>query len=257
MQPTVTALPALLGPGDPPPVMLRPGRADLVLSVEHAGRAVPRSLGSLGLAAGEIDRHIGWDPGAADLAQAMAELIGARVVAQPYSRLVIDCNRPRGAPDLCPAVSDGTAIPANRGLAADAIDRRWQAIHAPFHAALGAACAAPACRGLVAVHSYDPQRRADAAPRPWPVGLLWRQDNPLAEGLARALAGEAAARPLGVNAPYAIEDASDYSIPVHAEPRRLPHVLIEVRNDLLRGRDAVLAMARLLGGALQTAGVLR
>ena len=82
--------------------------------------------------------------------------------------------------------------------------------------------------------------------RPWPVGLLWRQPNPLADGLARALAREAAALPLGINQPYEIEDASDYTIPVHAEPRRLPHVLIEVRNDHLRTPAAVAAMADLL-----------
>jgi predicted N-formylglutamate amidohydrolase len=257
MQPPATDRPALFGPDDPPAARRHPGRPDLVLSVEHAGRAVPRSLGTLGLAPGEIDRHIGWDPGAADLARAMAEMTGATVITQPYSRLVIDCNRPRTAPDLCAGSSDGTVIPGNRDLPATEITARWDAIHAPFHAALGAVCAAPACRGLVAVHSYDPQRRSDAAPRPWPVGLLWRQGNPLAEGLARALADVAAAQPLGLNAPYAIEDASDYSIPVHAEPRGLPHVLVEVRNDLLRSPDAVLAMARLLAGALMTTGVIR
>lgn len=238
---------ALLGPGDPAPLIRRAGRSGWLVTVEHARRAVPRRLGDLGLPPGEIDRHIGWDPGALELGLAMAERLGATLLAQPYSRLVIDCNRPWGAPDLVPAASDGTVVPANAGLSQAELRARWDAIHAPFHAAV--AEAARTARGLLAVHTYDPQRRSDGAVRPWPVGLLWRQENPLASGLARALAREAAALPLGLNRPYEIEDASDYTIPVHAEPRRLPHVLIEVRNDHLRTPAAVAAMADLLSRA--------
>jgi predicted N-formylglutamate amidohydrolase len=235
---------ALLGPGDPAPLIRRAGGSGWLVTVEHAGRAVPQALADLGLPPGEIDRHIGWDPGALDLGAAMADLLDATLLAQPYSRLVIDCNRPWGAPDLVPAVSDGTAVPANAGLTEADLRRRWDEIHAPFHAAV--AEAAQTARGLLAVHSYDPRRRSDGAVRPWPLGLLWRQANPLAESLARTLSREAAALPLGLNRPYEIEDASDYTIPVHAETRRLPHVLIEVRNDHLRSPSAVAAMADLL-----------
>jgi predicted N-formylglutamate amidohydrolase len=235
---------ALLGPGDPAPLIHRAGGSPWLVTVEHAGRAVPRGLGDLGLPPGEIDRHIGWDPGALALGRALAQRLDATLIAQPYSRLVIDCNRPWGAPDLAPPVSDGTVIPANRGLTDADLRRRWEEIHAPFHTAI--AKAADTTGGLVSVHTYDPQRRSDGAVRPWPVGLLWRQPNPLDETLARALAGEPAALPLGLNQPYEIEDASDYTIPVHAEPRRLPHVLIEVRNDHLRTTAAVALMADLL-----------
>lgn len=237
---------ALLGPDDPAPVIRQAGNGSgWLVTVEHAGRAIPRKLGDLGLPTGEIDRHIGWDPGAFDLGCALADRLGAALVAQPYSRLVIDCNRPWGAPDLAPAASDGTEVKVNVGLSEAALRRRWDDIHAPFHAAIRDE-AERGLRGLIAVHTYDPQRRSDGAVRPWPVGLLWRQANPLAEGLARALAREASALPLGLNEPYEIEDASDYTIPVHAEPGRLPHVLIEVRNDLLRTTASVAAMADLL-----------
>jgi predicted N-formylglutamate amidohydrolase len=220
---------ALLSPADPPPVEVIVGSSGWLLTVEHAGRAVPERLGNLGLPCGEIDRHIGWDPGALLLARRLRERLGATLVAQPYSRLIIDCNRPREAPDLVPEASDGTPVPANVGLAEKARRERWEAIHAPFHAAVARACEA-APQGLLAVHSYDPRRRSDAAVRPWPLGLLWRRDNPLAHRLAERLSRHEAARPLGINEPYAIEDASDFTIPVHAEPRGLPHVLIEVRT---------------------------
>lgn len=246
----------LIGPEDPAPVEVLNGRARLVLSVEHAGRAVPRALRGLGLAEADMARHIGWDPGAADLARVLAGMTGATAVMQPYSRLVIDCNRPRGAADLCASVSDGTPVPANRDLTEADIAARWDAIHAPFHAALSATLDHPGCRGLVAVHSYDPRRRGDAETRPWPIGLLWRQDNPLAAGLAQALGAVPEAQPLGLNQPYVIDDTGDYTIPVHVEPRRLPHVLLEVRNDHLGTPAQVAAIARLLAQALSTAGAL-
>jgi predicted N-formylglutamate amidohydrolase len=236
---------ALLGPDDPAPVIRRAGRSGWVITIEHAGRAVPRAMGDLGLPAGEIDRHIGWDPGAFDVGNEMAARLDATLLAQPYSRLVIDCNRPRGAPDLAPAISDAITVPANVDLSETDLQARWEAIHVPFHAGVREALEC-GVRGLIAVHTYDPQRRTDLAMRPWPVGLLWRQANPLAEGLARALAREASALPLGLNQPYEIEDASDYTIPIHAEPRCLPHVLIEVRNDMLATEGAVAAMAELL-----------
>nr|WP_255670676.1 N-formylglutamate amidohydrolase [Cognatishimia sp. F0-27] len=234
---------------DPDPVFCQPGDSGIVLTVEHAGRAVPARLAGLGLPEDELARHIGWDPGAFDLARAMAPGLKATVVAQRYSRLVIDCNRPWGAPDLMPEISDATVIPGNAGLSDADRKARWEAIHTPFHAAVDQACAKGAT-ALVALHSYDPQRRGDGALRPWPVGLLWRKANPLAEHLAESLGRVEWLAPLGINLPYEIEEDGDYTIPVHAEARGLPHVLIEVRNDYLQDAAAVERMAAVLSEAI-------
>lgn len=239
---------SLLDARDPAPVALRGGPAPFVLTVEHAGRAVPRRLADLGLPPGEIDRHIGWDIGALDLALAMARRLPAVVIAQRYSRIVIDANRPREAEDLIPEATDGTTVPANAGLSDRDRAQRWDEIHRPFHDAVADHCDQGA-RALIAVHSYDPQRRSDAEVRPWPVGLLWRQENALAEGLARSLADAAPALPLGINQPYEIEDTSDFTIPVHGEARGLPHVLVEVRNDLIRDAAGIARFADLLARA--------
>ncbi len=235
----------LLQTGDPEPVesINSTGASPLFLTCEHAGRAIPAALGDLGIPAAEMNRHIAYDVGAEGVARSLAERLDAALILQRYSRLVIDCNRPWSAPDLCAEISDSTPVPGNAGLSPAARRARWAAIHAPFHAALAGALARPGLAGLISVHSFTPRRRSDPAPRPWPVGLLWRQDNPLARHLAAALAGDPDARPLGINAPYAIEDASDYTIPVQAEPRRLPHVLIELRNDLLRSEARAAAWA--------------
>lgn len=239
----------LLGADDPPPVAVTGAPAPIVLTVEHAGQQVPRRLADMGLPKGEIDRHIGWNIGALALAHAMAERLPASIVAQRYSRLVIDVNRPLAAEDLVPEVTDGTRVPGNMNLSPRDRLQRWDEIHRPFHDAVAERCEAGA-QALISVHTYDRRRGCDAEDRPWPVGLLWRQDNPLAAHLAASLEQEAAALPLGLNAPYCIEDSSDFTIPVHAEPRGLPHVLIEVRNDMVREATGVARFANLLARAI-------
>lgn len=240
----------LLGGHDPDPVVVRDGSAAILLTVEHAGRDIPEALDGLGLPGGELDRHIGWDIGAFDLAMALSERLSAPMIAQRYSRLVIDANRPWDADDLIPSVSDGTPVPANRNLDDPARRQRWDEIHRPFHAEVDRRCVS-GMRALVAIHTYDAQRRVDRAERPWPIGLLSRKENTLSMGLARLLMQVEAATPLGINQPYEIEDHGDYTIPVHAEPRSLPHVLVEVRNDFVRDDKGVSAMADILAEALE------
>jgi len=244
----------LLSPADPAPVERIEGSSGWVISVEHAGHAVPERLAGLGIAREALLDHIGWDPGAAEVARRLRARLDATLLLQPYSRLVIDCNRPEGAPDLVAEVSDGVRVPANAGLDAAARAERWRAIHQPYHTALAEALAAaeagPGLCGFLSVHSFTRQRAADAAPRPWPVGLLWRQDNALARHLADRLGAMPAARPLGINEPYSIGQLHDYTLPVQAEPTRRPHVLIELRNDLIATPEDAAAWADRLAEAL-------
>lgn len=237
----------LLSSTDPDPVIFAQGSSGWLLTVEHAGRAVPSCLGSLGLTYADLARHIGWDPGALALAEAMRPMMDATLIAQRYSRLVIDCNRPRSAHDLIPDLADETPIPGNTDITDADIEARWAEIHAPFHCKVSGVLART--KALLSIHTYDPKRRADAVTRPWPIGLLWRQSNPLAERLVKALAEDIT--PLGLNQPYEIENAGDYTIPIHAEPRALPHVLIEVRNDQLSSPEAVAQIAAAIAYACQ------
>src|SRR5687767_13749835 len=83
----------LLEPDEPQPVHVE--RADspspFVFACDHAGRRVPRALGDLGLAAEHFERHIAYDVGIAPVARRLAAAFDAPLVAQTYSRLVIDC----------------------------------------------------------------------------------------------------------------------------------------------------------------------
>ena len=99
----------LLDPGEPPPVEIcnQAGAAPLLLTCDHASRAIPRALAKLGLADAVIARHIGWDIGAAAVTRRLAPLLDAPAVLAGYSRLVIDCNRPPEDASSIPVASDG------------------------------------------------------------------------------------------------------------------------------------------------------
>ncbi|MGI9485096.1 MAG: N-formylglutamate amidohydrolase [Geminicoccaceae bacterium] len=243
--------PPLLTPNDPPPVTLvnAGGHAPLVLTCEHGGRAVPASLQGSAPPAKQMRRHIAYDPGAANVARALAFRLDAPLTIQPFSRLVIDCNRPRQAPDLASAESDGSVISFNQSLDDDALEVRWRAIHQPFHKAVSELITARGKPALLAVHSFTRQLQ-NQPPRTMAIGLLSRQDKSFKERLRNEMLAIRSDLPVVLDAPYQIEDASDYTIPIHAEPRGLPHLLLEVRNDLISDENGVTAMVDLLSSAV-------
>ena len=109
------------------------GRSPFLLTCDHYGRLLPRALGDLGVAKSELTRHIAWDIGIAGVAEALSDHLGAHLIAQRYSRLVIDCNRPPGAPSSIPMISEATTIPGNEGILFDAAEARRREIFDPYH----------------------------------------------------------------------------------------------------------------------------
>ncbi|ONG42356.1 N-formylglutamate amidohydrolase [Pseudoroseomonas deserti] len=248
-------MPRLLGPGEPPAVTWhnRDGASPCLLLCEHASNRLPKSLGGLGLPPGEIDRHIGWDPGALLLAKALSARLDAMLIASGYSRLVIDCNRPPGTPSSIPARSEDTVIPGNLALRPGDAATRERELFFPFAEAVTAeldarqAAGRPAC--VVGVHSFTPVYRG--VPRIWEAGLLYDR----AEGFARPLVEGLRAQGIetGDNQPYQIEIDEDYTVPVHGDARGLPALLIEVRQDLLADAAGIALWADRLAPLLRQA----
>jgi len=247
---------ALLQPGDPPPVtVLNPDApAPLLLLCDHAGRAVPRRLGDLGLPASEFARHIAWVIGAADLTRRLCERFDATGILSGYSRLVIDCNREPDDPTSIPEISEATAIPGNRRLDAADRARRQAEIFTPYHAAVVAALAGYRARGIapciVSIHSFTPVFMGVA--RPWHIGILWDRDDRLPAPLLRLL-GALPGVCVGDNEPYTGRDRHGYSIAAHGAGPGLPHVLIEVRQDLIADPAGVTRWAGILAPPLDAA----
>ncbi len=245
----------LLGARDPHPVGLRRlnGRSEIFLTCDHAGRLLPESVGTLGLDAAELDRHIAWDIGAAGLAERLSDRLDAALVMQLYSRLVIDCNRPLIAPTSIAVVSEATEIAGNQGLSPQQVHGRVREVFDPYHDRIDAELELRRRAGrptvLVSIHSFTPIFHGEQ--RPWHVGLLYNRDSGFADCLADSFAGSDLT--VGHNEPYSVSDVTDYTIPVHGERRGIPHVMIEVRQDLIDSDAGQDEWADRLSGVLQQA----
>lgn len=232
------------------------GSGALVLTCDHASWRTPRALGDLGLHERDRSDHIGWDPGALDLALALSQRLDSPLVASGYSRLVVDCNRPLHVASAMPAVTCGVTVPGNAALTDEHKRARAEALHAPYHDAItgvldARAASVPSRTALMAVHSFTPSMQGNA--RPWVAGMVYGRDRRLAGLLLEDLSREEPALVLGDNQPYQVTGTSDYTIPVHGEARGLPCVLLEVRNDQLRERDSVERWADRLARAWRSA----
>lgn len=226
----------LLGPDDPLPVecIRDDGSAAVVLICDHASSAVPHALNGLGLPMNELRRHIGWDIGAAAVTRGLAERLGAPALLAGYSRLVIDLNRSPGDPSSIPVVSDGTTIPANQDLSDAAVQTRLNALFWPYHHAVTEAVGRQWRRSgippaVIAIHSFTPEM--SGIPRPWHVGVLWNHDPRLAGPLIQRLRARGDLK-VGDNQPYSGR-ALAYTTERHAAASGLPHLGLEIRQDLI------------------------
>ena len=118
--------PLLLEAAEVPPVREEnaAGRSPFLLTCDHYGRLIPQALGDLGLPASELTRHIAWDIGIAGVAEQLSKHLDAHLIAQRYSRLVIDCNRPPCVASSIPVLSEATTVPGNEGLTRAAAEAR-------------------------------------------------------------------------------------------------------------------------------------
>ncbi len=232
----------------------RGGGSPFVIVVDHASRRIPKRLGSLGLSPSDLERHIAWDIGALGVAQGVSLALDAPLVAQNYSRLVIDCNRRPGVATSIPVVSESTGIPGNTALSAAEVEARRGEIFEPYHAHLRALLDERAAGGapavLVAQHSMTDVFKG--ARREMHAAILYNRERRFARCMLEALRQE---RGLVVaeNRPYALSDATDYTVPYHAESRGLACVEIEIRQDLIRTEAGQAEWAGRIGSALEQA----
>jgi predicted N-formylglutamate amidohydrolase len=226
----------LLDPDEPPPfieVGLQ-GQSNFVIVVDHAGRRIPRRLDGLGLPEPELQRHIAWDIGALGVARQVAAALDAPLLAQNYSRLVIDCNRDPKVATSIPRLSESVEIPGNIDLTEAQIRARRAEVFDPYHQRITALLDERAAAGrtsiLVAQHSMTNIYKG--VTRPMHAAVLYNRDRRFA-----GLVLDALRRNDGLivadNEPYFVSDETDYTIPIHGEGRGLPHVEIEIRQDLV------------------------
>jgi len=219
----------------------------LILVCDHASNSVPAGI-DLGIDPAHLESHIALDIGAGPLTERLAAALGCPAWLATASRLFVDCNRPPA--HAIPDQSDGIAIPGNRGLNGAGRAARL-ALHAAFHDGLEAMIAAAGRPMLVSVHSFTPQLATDPSPRPWPVAILWNEDDRAARiALTHLGARGDLEGPVGANEPYSGR-VLNYSMDRHAEANGLPYLGFEVRQDLLVDSAGIERWATILADTIR------
>jgi predicted N-formylglutamate amidohydrolase len=255
----------LLAPDEPEAAVVQnPHASSAILFIsDHAGRRIPRRLGTLGLGDADLERHIAWDIGIQGVTTPLADKLGATYIYQRYSRLVIDCNRQAGVSQSVMLISDGTKIPGNQNLAEEELRAREVEILRPYHALIERELERRKAAGhptvIFSMHSCTPIFGNDP-PRPWHIGIIAHDDWRIGNALIELLSAETDLC-VGRNKPYEVNMEIDYTVPIHAEGRGLPYVEIEIRQDLIGDAAGQQAWAELLSGVLprvvERSGVLK
>jgi predicted N-formylglutamate amidohydrolase len=230
----------------------------LLIVCDHASNALPAEYGTLGLPQQQLERHIGYDIGAANVTRALAEQMNAPAVLSGFSRLLIDANRGDDDPTLIMRLSDGAAVPGNADYDEAERTRRIAHYYEPYHRAIDGAIDTAIDAGrppaIFSIHTFTENWRG--TPRPWHATILWDKDPRLPVPLLQALQSEAGLV-IGENVPYTGELKGD-CLYRHATQRGLAHALIEIRQDLVRGEDGqrewAQRLARIMTPLLQAPG---
>ena len=244
---------SLLSADDPPAVEVvnAGGSSALVLLCDHASNRLPRQLGDLGLTAGQLADHISWDPGAAEVARRISQRLDAPLVLSGYSRLVIDCNRPLDNDTLIAKNSAGVMVMGNQSLTDEDRQARINELYQPYHQAIAGLLNDRKQRPsvVISIHSFTPVLNGET--RPWQMGICYGHDNRLASLMLKQF-NKLEGFVVGDNQPYSIEHGIDYTLPFHAERRGLPHLMIEIRQDLIKTEEHVEFWADKISDACQS-----
>jgi len=238
----------LLSPDEPGPFRVLNPLADkpILLVCDHASCRFPKSLGDMGLDPFARRCHLAVDIGAGPLTERLAETLSVTAVVQNYSRLVVDCNRQLMDPGAFLEYGDGILVPGNRNLHQADKDLRAGALYWPYHVAIEDQVNRLSKLGplpaFISIHSFTPVLNGES--RDWQMGVLWDKDDAtrsiFLEGLREA------GYKVGDNEPYSGKAPQDFTIDHHAEEPGLPHVGIEIRQDLIDDEAGVAEIAEVM-----------
>jgi predicted N-formylglutamate amidohydrolase len=230
-----------------PYITLNPNSITPVLLVcDHASNRFPKSLGTMGL--DYLDRlsHITVDIGSRATTESLARQLNTTAILCQYSRLIVDCNRNLSDNSAYLDKSDGVDIPGNQNLNNNEKEIRESEIYWPYHNAIDTQISRLKRQKvspiIISIHSFTPVFNGNK--RECEVGVLWDKDPTTARIFINKLTD--AGFLVGDNKPYSGKDLEDFTLDYHAETIGLPHVGIEIRQDLINHDDGVIRISNAL-----------
>lgn len=226
-----------------------------IIVCDHASAAFPEEFGVNPISPADAARHISHDIGAAEVSRLLGKQLPAHTFMAQVSRLVVDLNRAAECSDVIPETSDGTVLPFNQNLSDVERGVRLMRYHLPYHVALSNIAKAHAAQHAgkalgILVHSFTPCLACVDNPRPWHIGLLWRDDEATAMRLKQWLE-QNTDYVIGDNEPYTAFSDASYTMRKHFGELHIPHIAIEIRQDLIGDKTGQEKMAAVLAQAFK------
>ncbi len=205
---------------------------DYLVICDHSSNNIPKYYNNLGMTKKNLENHRAYDIGAANVATQLSNILDCNLVMANFSRLLIDPNRGEDDPTLIPKISDGKIIKENIKISLNDLERkkRIKEYYAPYHRQINKfieeSLDYKKVPKILSIHSFTPIWKGKI--RNIEAGILWDKDKRLSTLFLKYLKNIK----LGDNKPYSGRLKND-TLYKHGTLNGLPHVLIEIRQDLL------------------------
>ena len=225
---------------------------DYLVICDHASNNIPLEYDNLGISKKDLESHRAFDLGASEVAIELSSLLSCSLVMANFSRLLIDPNRGKDDPTLIPKLAEGKIIKGNINISMskDDIERskRILRFYLPYHRQINEFINKSLDNGkipkILSIHSFTPIWKGKK--REIDVGILWDKDDRLSKIFLNSLKNIK----LGDNKPYSGRLKND-TLYKHATSHGIPHVLIELRQDLLKKEKDKLQWAKKIHNVLK------
>ena len=213
----------------------------ILIIADHASNYIPKKNNKLGLPNSFLNQHIAFDIGVKELSLDLSNQLKCRIIQGKYSRLLIDLNRDLNDPTVIPEIVDSKIIPGNIGLSKSEVRLRIKKIYNKYHYKINRIIKNKKVKVILSIHSFNPIFKNKK--RLLEFGILSNEDKNLSSIIIDQLRLQKLN--VGDNKPYKGNLIGD-SMYRHGFRNKLPHVLIEVRNDLLSNPTKIKRVSRLL-----------